>query len=80
MRGSEFSADLLLSVWLSLEDYVPAKQRQQAAEQYLRALEEFGVYAEELDVHGHSTYLDKALNVVFPNDDDMEPEEIEEEL
>lgn len=79
MRGSEFSADLLLSIWLSLEDYVPGKQRQQAAEQYLRALEEFGIYAEELDVHGHSNHLDKALHVVFPKDDEDE-EESEEEL
>lgn len=78
MRGSEFSADLLLSIWLSLEDYVPAKQRQQAAEQYLRALEEFGIYAEEFDVHGHSNHLDKAMNIVFPGDDDAEEEELEE--
>lgn len=79
MRGSDFSAELLVSIWSTFEDYIPGKQRMQAAEQYIRALEEFGIYADELtEVHGHSKYLDKAINDAYPQDE-VEPEEIEEE-
>ena len=74
---SDISGELLVSIWSSIEDYIPAKQRNQAAEHYIKALEEFGIYGDELtDCHGHSKYLDKAIDEAYPRDeDDVEEEE-----
>ena len=69
-------ARLAITIWEAVRDSLPSEKRSEAAETILRAMEEYGFDARELDALTHEDDdLAEAYSVVF----DVEPEEDEVE-
>ncbi len=64
-------ARLLYSVWEAVQEYIPTNQRNDAAEQLVRALVDAGNDLDLLhEVEGECPYLDKALAAVAADEEE----------
>ena len=68
--------ELFIEVWRTLIDFIPIKQRETAAIQYVQAVEEVGYDTSNYtEAHSEDVYLDKVLTEFHHSD--MEPEDLE---
>lgn len=59
--GSE--SELILSLWETFRDIIPASKREEAASKMLRIIGDWGIDLEDMadELHGEDTYLDRAF-------------------
>ncbi len=71
------SHELVASVWEILKDYLPAKERQAAAEHLMNSVSEFGLSDKEIiQLADHDTYLSDAWeSIKEESGDDHEEDE-----
>ena len=78
MSSSEY-LELVVDLWALFETNIPAKSKVQVAEQYLKVLEDNGIYVEEMhDFCGHNKHLDKAMEILYPIERDEELDDYDE--
>lgn len=67
--------ETIIDIWHIMKDFVPVKQREEAAFQFMQLLEDSG---EEINLlTGHDAYLDKVIAEIVgePDEEDLELEE-----
>jgi len=69
---------LLLDLWESVRDLLPANKRDNAILTFLRLFEEYGFEISETDLEGEDNYLDDALEI-YKDDLLEEDDEVEED-
>jgi hypothetical protein len=69
---------LILEVWESVRDFVPAPKRPDIAEQMLRRFEEYGFDpGDYADLVGEDKYLEEAFNVLYAAEEEESLEEVD---
>lgn len=74
--GSE--SELVLHLWETFKDVIPAGKREDTANKMLKILQEWGVEIEDVakELQGEDTYLDRAFdNFIEPDEDEDDYEE-----
>lgn len=82
MKLSNNDAASLAELWVSMKNYIPTKERAQAAEHFLSAIEETALCDLEssaAEMFGFCSTLDRALREYAPELDEVEDFEEDDE-
>lgn len=73
-------AEFLATIWQSLKPYIPKKETLEAANVFLRTLEDYADVDEVIDeLRGHDSTLDAAINDIYGKPEEIESDDYEEE-
>lgn len=73
-------AEFLATIWQSLKPYIPKKETLEAANVFLRTLEDYADVDEVIDeLRGHDSTLDAAINDIYGKLEEIESDDYEEE-
>jgi len=73
-------AEFLATIWQSLKPYIPKKETLEAANVFLRTLEDYANVDEVIDdLRGHDGTLDAAINDIYGKPEEIESDDYEEE-
>lgn len=74
----------IMDIWDTFKDYIPEKQRETAANQFMDFLLDQEISTDTFEsLKGYDPHLDQALDLVmqeFSNEDEYDDEEIDEDL
>lgn len=63
--------EFVIDTWVTLKDFVPLKQRDEAAYQYIKLVDESGMINNLHDISGHDVYLDKVIAELVGEAEDL---------
>jgi hypothetical protein len=66
---------LILEIWDTFRDLIPASRREDAALSLLRLCTEYEMDVDPVDLEGEDTYLDKAIEAIKEDEDGEENED-----
>jgi hypothetical protein len=70
---SQTSSELLLEIWDLVRENITPNKREAVAEALLNIFENYGESPADMDdLEGSDKYIDKALNTLYPEDEDDE--------
>ena len=73
-------AEFLATLWQSLKPYIPKKETLEAANVFLRTLEDYADVESVIeDLRGHDGTLDAAINDIYGKSEEIETDEYEED-
>jgi hypothetical protein len=72
--------DLLAELWTSIVEFIPEKQRKEAAGEFIDVLLDYNIKDSVLEaLHGVDSYLDQAIDYAIDGDEIRENDEEEDE-